>query len=203
MLSWLRLEHLEEALDLLNQNNRDKEKDSISLYSQFISALVGSLIQFGNNTKKRKNIVLQDNRKDLEGEMEVENAQPSEKFEHLAKKLFKLLIQKAGFDQQLFMPILLKHITSHMKLLKPQIEKEVISLLRQNSPCGVWILEQFLRIQTAQGNIQGKNELIAKLAGEGVYELTLALVARHRFSKAVVDKGLSVIILFCRFHKPL
>lgn len=92
MLSWLRLEHLEEALDLLNQNNRDKEKDSISLYSQFISALVGSLIQFGNNTKKRKNIVLQDNRKDLEGEMEVENTQPSEKFEHLAKKLFKLLI---------------------------------------------------------------------------------------------------------------
>ncbi len=101
--------------------------------------------------------------------MDIEADLPSEKFQHLAKRLFKLLIQKAGFDQQLFMPILLKHITSHMKLLKPQLEKQVINLLRQNSPCGIWILEQFLRIQTVQDYIQGKNQLIGKLASEGVY----------------------------------
>jgi len=50
------------------------------LYSQFINSLVASLIQFGNNSKKRKNIVLQDNRKELEGEMDMEVERPSEKF---------------------------------------------------------------------------------------------------------------------------
>lgn len=31
----------------------------------------------------------------------------------------------------------------------------------------------------------------------------LALLARHRFSRLVVEKALSVIIFFCRFNKPL
>ena len=36
-----------------------------------------------------------------------------------------------------------------------------------------------------------------------MYELILALIARHRYSRNVVDKCLTVVILFCRFHKPL
>jgi hypothetical protein len=58
----------------------------------------------------------------------------------------KFLIERAIADQQLFMPILLKHITAHMKLLKPQLEREIINLLKSNSPAGVWVLEQCLKI---------------------------------------------------------
>jgi recombinational DNA repair protein (RecF pathway) len=45
--------------------------------------------------------------------------------------------------------------------------------------------------------------LITKLASEGVFELILALMARNRFSRPVVEKALSVIIMFCRFNRPL
>lgn len=31
----------------------------------------------------------------------------------------------------------------------------------------------------------------------------LALLARNRFSRPVVEKALSVIIIFCRFNRPL
>jgi hypothetical protein len=68
-------------------------------------------------------------------------------------------------DQQLFMPILIRHITAHMKLLKPQLEKEIVTLLRGNSPVGVWILDQCLKAETShdQGQGQGKYELIGQL----------------------------------------
>jgi len=33
--------------------------------------------------------------------------------------------------------------------------------------------------------------------------LILALMARNRFSKPVVERALSVIIMFCRFNRPL
>ena len=68
-------------------------------------------------------------------------------------------------DQQLFMPILLRHITAHMKLLKPQLEKEIISLLKNNSPAGGWILEQCLKIETSshdQGQGQGTTRLLER-----------------------------------------
>jgi hypothetical protein len=45
--------------------------------------------------------------------------------------------------------------------------------------------------------------MAGRLAAEGVWELILAVLARHRFSRTVVEKGLSVIILLCRFQKPL
>lgn len=102
--------------------------------------------------------MIQDNRRDLE-EMEIEVNELSEKAEFLVKRLMRFLIEKVMADQQLFMPILLRHITAHMKLLKPQLEKEIISLLKNNSPAGGWILEQCLKIETSshdQGQGQGK-----------------------------------------------
>jgi len=45
--------------------------------------------------------------------------------------------------------------------------------------------------------------MIARLTAEGVWEQIQALLARHRYSRPVVEKALSVIILLCRFQKPL
>jgi signal-transduction protein with cAMP-binding, CBS, and nucleotidyltransferase domain len=58
-------------------------------------------------------------------------------------------------------------------------------------------------LETARDRGQGKYELITKLTSEGVYEFMLALLARNRFSRPVVEKALSVIIIFCRFNRPL
>jgi hypothetical protein len=41
------------------------------MLSQFLNALVSSPTLQGNN-RKRKNIMIQDNRRDIEGEMEIE-----------------------------------------------------------------------------------------------------------------------------------
>ena len=42
-----------------------------------------------------------------------------------------------------------------------------------------------------------------KLVGEGLYEYVFAILARNRFTKAVVEKALNIIILLCRYCKPL
>ena len=67
----------------------------------------------------------------------------------------------------------------------------------------MWILEHCLKVESCNDRSQGKYELVTRLAAEGVFELILALLARHRFSKPLVEKALAVVILFCRLHKPL
>lgn len=44
---------------------------------------------------------------------------------------------------------------------------------------------------------------INKMVGEGLYEYVFAILARNRFTKGVVEKALNIIILLCRYCKPL
>jgi hypothetical protein len=113
------------------------------------------------------------------------------------------LVKLVVGSQNNYIHILLKLITAHSETFKNELEAEIIALFKDSKVCALWILEHWLKIETARDRAQGKYGLITKLAGEGVFELMLALMARNRFTKAVVDKAVSVIIMFCRFNKPL
>lgn len=48
-----------------------------------------------------------------------------------------------------------------------------------------------------------KYEFISRLAMEGLYEYLIAMLARNRFSRTVAEKIMSVLVLACRYYKPL
>lgn len=62
MLSWLKVEHLDDAYEMLF---RSKEREKEPMLSQFLNALV-SIPSLQGNNRKRKNIVIQDNRREME-----------------------------------------------------------------------------------------------------------------------------------------
>jgi len=66
MLGWLKLEHLEDAFELITAH---QDRDSPH-FNHFLTALIANPTFCGNaNSRRRKNYIIQDNRRDWEPEI--------------------------------------------------------------------------------------------------------------------------------------
>ena len=160
MLGWLKLQHLFLVFQIIPYFS-DRES---SLFISFISTVLCNPLICEDNSRKRKNLIIQDNRKHLEEEMEQQVDEQSQLMKQFVKKFLRYLIEFSLQYQSHYIPILLKLITSHSKFFKDDLFNEVIKLLRNNSVCSLWIIQHWLKIETARDRGQGKYELITNLA---------------------------------------
>ena len=109
----------------------------------------------------------------------------------------------------LFVPILNKLISSKYNSLLETLVHTISQLFKSGKVCYLWILEHCLKIDVRQGSkdksIKNPNKIsfIHKLVNEGVYEYTIAVLARNRFQKVIVEKALGVLVLLSKNLKPL
>ena len=117
MLSWLRLEHVEEAFEVVT-NHLDRQSP---LFGQFLTALTSSNALHPSSGRRKRTVILQDNRREPFTEIQDENQLPGPA-EALVKRLLLFLIELVSLDQTTFMPPLLRLVSSHLRLLRSELE---------------------------------------------------------------------------------
>jgi hypothetical protein len=106
---------LVDAFELLTQH---PEPDS-PLFTHFLSALIANPALSGSSSRRRKNLIIQDNRR--HDDVEIEHEELDERASNLVRRLLCFLVELTLAHQSAFMPILTKLITSHLRLLRSEL----------------------------------------------------------------------------------
>lgn len=132
-----------------------------------------------------------------------------EEIKYLSNQLLEFLVELLESNIPLYSPILNKLISSKYHILSVTLVDLIVQLFKNKKNHYLWILEHCLRIDfrqvTKEKSVKNavKTNFIQKLTNEGVYQYTIATLARNRFNKQIIEKGLTVLILLSKNFKPL